>query len=141
MNRRLLPCVAVCLFALAPAARAEDPKPPSDAQIKALLIGKWVQEIPGQGGAVGKGYTTYKKDGTFIGKATATVNGQTLFTINLSGTWKVADGTIIETVEKSDDPRVPTGKVSRDKVLAISKKVLKVRTEKGEVSALTRVTD
>ena len=142
MNRRLLPCVAVCLFALAPAARAEDPKPPSDAQIKALLIGKWVQEIPGQGGTVGKGYTTYEKDGTFVGKAVVTFNGQTLFTVNLSGTWKVTDGTIVETVLQSDDPQGQAkGRVSKDKVLAISKKGLKVRSEEGKESELSRVAD
>jgi hypothetical protein len=142
MSRRLPLCVAVCLVALAAPAVADDPKPPSDAEIKALLIGQWVQEIPGQGGTVGKGYTTYKKDGTFVGKAVVTFNGQTLFTINLSGTWKVTDGTIIETVLQSDDPQGQAkGRVSKDKVLAISKKGLKVRSEKGKESALSRVAD
>jgi hypothetical protein len=140
MIRRAPSCVAACLLALAPTAIAADPKLPSDAEIRALLVGKWVQQKKGPGGAVAKGSTTFKKDGTFAGEATITVNGQTI-TVTVSGTWKVVNGTLIETIEKSNVPTLSKGQVSKDKVLAISRKALKLKTEDGQESEQTRAGD
>src|SRR4051812_10555728 len=119
MRYRLCSVVAVVLV-IAPAALAAGQPPqgkPSDADIRRLIVGKWAQEIQTDQGITVKGTTTYRRDGTFTGDAEFSVAGQTI-RIALEGTWKVADGVIAETVEKSNSPAVAKGQVSKDQVVS-----------------------
>jgi hypothetical protein len=141
MCHRFCSVVAV-LLALTTAVVAADPQQgkPSDAEIKRLIVGKWAQEIDGDNGIKVKGTTTYRRDGTFTGEAAFSVAGQTI-RIALEGTWKVQDGVISETVEKSNSPAVSKGQVQKDHVLSISQRTLERKDEQGKRTVQTRVGD
>jgi hypothetical protein len=137
-----LSSVVTVILALAPAALAAGDPPlqgkPSDADIRRLIVGKWAQEIKSDNGVTVKGTTTYKSDGTFTADATFSVGGQDI-RITLEGTWKVADGVIAETIQKSSFPGVPSGQTSKDHVLSISQKSLERKDEQGKRTTQTRV--
>jgi hypothetical protein len=141
MCHRLCSVIAV-LLALTTTVTASNPPQakPSDAEIKKLIVGKWAQEIEGGNGVKVKGTTTYKRDGTFVGEATIAVAGQSIH-IALEGTWKVQDGVIAETVEKSNSPAVSKGQVSKDQVLSISQRSMERKDDQGKRTVQTRVGD
>ena len=109
-----------------------------EAQGDKYVVGKWAQEIKTEQGLTIKGTTSYKQDGTFAGDATLSLGGQNI-RIAIEGTWKVADGVIAETIEKSNFQGVPQGHVSKDTVLSISQKTLERKDEQGKRSVQTRV--
>lgn len=119
----------------------DPPKKLTDAEIRKLLVGKWaVEEGAGKGPKL-KGMTHYKADGTFEGEATLEGGGKSL-KITVSGTWKVMDGMIVDTVTKTSAPElIKKGHVSKDRVLSIDDKVLRYKTETGKESARKRIKD
>ena len=142
MRSRLLVGIAVVLsLSVVRAAWADEPaKKPSDADLAKRIVGKWSEEEQLQGGGTSKAMTTYRKDGTFTGEGTITRQGKSL-TVKVSGTWKVTDGTLIETVEKCEPALIPKGKIFKDRILSVTDKVLKVKTEKGKEIVKMRVSD
>jgi hypothetical protein len=117
----------------------EPPKKLSDAEITKLIVGKWSEEIKEEN-VTGKGITIYKKDGTFSADGMLMAKGKTI-TIKGTGTWKVSDGVLIETIETVDPPVKKKGDMTKDKVLSITAKMMKVRTESGREVVKTRVSD
>jgi hypothetical protein len=140
MSYRALAAVALSVIvASTGTARADGPPKHSDAEIKKLAVGKWSQEETHPNGIKAKGTTTYKQDGTFEGSAVAEFQGQTV-RVRVSGTWKVENGMLTETIKKTDPASMPK-ETSTDKVLSISKTLLKRKTEKGKVIEQKRVKD
>src|SRR5262249_5798815 len=121
---------------------AGDKKPPkqTDEEIVKLLVGKWSAEGTNDKGVKYKGTNHYKKDGTVTAQGTIEIADKSI-EILVSGTWKVDKGVLIETVEKSEPPILKKGQVSKDLVLSIDDKVLKLKTEKGTEIIRKRVLD
>jgi len=116
---------------------ADDAKKPTDEEITKLLPGKWLISEEIAMGVKIKGSTTYDKDGSFVAEGEITANGNTM-KINVSGTWKVKDGYVIETAAKSDIPNVKAGDVTKDQVLQIDEKTMKIKDEMGRAHVATR---
>lgn len=118
----------------------DEPKKPSDADIAKLLVGKWTTEEGKEGEPKVKSTFIYDKDGTFAVEATIETGGKTE-KIVVSGTWKVADGVILDTVEKTNTENLKVGRVTRDTVISIDDKTLKYTTQKGRERTWKRVKD
>ena len=132
MSRRLTVALALATSMLLGCEGSQIPENSgvSDLNIAKSLVGAWAGE-EGGGGKV-KAVTQYKSDGTFEdtagGKASA------------SGTWKVEEGTLFETVEKGGQSRsAKRGQVRKATVVSIDDKELKYKTEKGEEGVRSRV--
>src|SRR5262245_46299014 len=119
-RRSILSLTMTCLLALV--ARAAEAPP--DAEIEKLIVGKWYEEASENGLDI-KATTTYKKDGTLSGEATMT-NGDRTLKLSVTGTWKVADGKITETVEKVEPP-LPIPPKSTDTIVEINAKTFRYR--------------
>jgi hypothetical protein len=131
MNRRATIAFALTLWAVATVRAA----PPTDAEIEKLAVGKWRHEDKG---GIFNATTTYAKDGTFEGEATAGT-GADAPKIRVTGKWKVSGGVLTETVETCKPPLIPTGKKFNDTVLEINDKVLRYRNDEGREETKTRV--
>jgi hypothetical protein len=141
MDCRLLAAGVLFILGLMSApGRADEPaKKLSDAEITKLVVGKWYEERKGEGMEL-KGTTTYRKDGTFSGEATLKLRDES-HKVSVTGTWKVADGSLIETVEACDPPILKKGHVSTDQVLAVTAKALKLKEKSGKEMIKTRIAE
>lgn len=112
------------------------PKPPSDAEIKLLLIGKW------EGADLATGVTgtiRYAEDGTFSADGLVPI-GNRKIEINTVGTWSVSGGTILSTVTKSSRPRIaPVGTEVKEAVHAIDQKAIRFTRGAEQERVRTRV--
>jgi len=109
---------------------ADPPKKQTDAEITKLLAGKWsTEEGKGDEPKV-KSTVVYRKDATFAVQATIVTKEKTEV-IELSGTWKVEDGVILDTIEKSNTEKYEKGRVTRDTVISIDEQTLRYTTAKG----------
>jgi hypothetical protein len=122
--------------------------PPPDGEIERLLVGKWYEEYRewhGKDWRGGEATTTYKADGTFEAAATRGRKGAGGTKYVASGTWRVKDRTIIETVETCDPPLLTKGQVFKDWVLLIDGLGLRVQDAEGDTDGesymKTRVPD
>jgi hypothetical protein len=62
--------------------------------------------------------------------------------VAISGTWKVADGVVTETVTKSNVPDlIKEGLVSKDKVISVDDKEYKYKDEMGKEKSHKRKKD
>jgi hypothetical protein len=115
-----------------PAAGADDKKP-TDEEITQKLVGKWEVEDTVENTKIKiKGTTTYKKDGTLEAAANFDLGDQKI-DIKVSGTWKVKDGIVTETVTKSSRPEiVKEGTSTRDTVISIDDKAYKFKAGPGK---------
>jgi hypothetical protein len=139
MIRRLSFSVFAMLFAVGPAHVTRAAEVPSETEIAKLIAGKWYQ-VEVINDISTKATTTFRKDGTFSGEAMMTKGERTL-KLTVTGTWKVAGSKLIETIEKSEPPGIPSGKQSTDEVLEINEKTFRYRTEEGKERTATRVTE
>jgi hypothetical protein len=107
---------------------AEPGKLPNDADLTKLISGNRFQEkhkLPN--GDVGKGVTGYRADGKFNGYVVwkRTVDGKVGFLeVKVTGTWKVMDGLLIESVETCDPPTLlksPSASILRRSRAAFSR--------------------
>jgi hypothetical protein len=138
----------ICCFvaALIPAgntvAVADPPKKQTDEEINKLLVGKWiVDEGDGQKEPKIKGVVQYKKDGTVEAEATVEIKNETVKVV-ISGTWKVADGVVTETVTKSNVPElIKEGLVTKDKVISVDDKEYKYKDDMGKEKSHKRKKD
>lgn len=111
---------------------------PSDEEINKLLVGKWSVEET-NGNVKIKGTSTYKKDGTLEGEATIDLGDQKIV-LKVSGTWKVKDGVVTETVTKSNRPDIiKEGMTTKDTVVSINDKEYKIKSESGKETTAKRV--
>ena len=101
-----------------------------DEEITKLLVGKW---------AIEEGTQIYNKDGTF--EAVVTLEGGKGIEITVSGTWKVKEGVLIETITKSSSPIFKEGRESKDTVISIDEKVLKFKDEMGKERTAKRINE
>lgn len=112
---------------------AKDSKPPSDAEINLLLIGKW------EGADLATGVTgmiRYAKDGTFSADGVVPI-GNRKVEVNTVGTWSVSGGMILSTVTKSSRPRIArVGTEVKEVVSSIDQK--SVRFTRGSEPARVR---
>jgi hypothetical protein len=137
--KRMYVVMTAVIFCLAP-VRADEPKKLTDAEITKLLIGNWLLEEEGGKNGKLKANTNRKKDGTFDGEGTLE-NGDRKDKLTISGTWKVSDGFIIDTVTKFNSEVIQPGFVTKDKVLFIDGKTLKFKNERGDEKIRKRIDD
>ncbi len=121
----------VLIFLLANGVAADPAKLPTDAELTKLLAGnRWEEEHKLANGDVGKGVTGYRADGKFSGYAVwkRTVDRQVgLLEVKITGTWKVMNGLLIETVETCVPPTLlQKGHTTKDKILAADAKSVTV---------------
>jgi hypothetical protein len=120
---------------------ADDPaKRPPDAEVVRLLVGRWSGGSAGEHEPRIQGHVRYKSDGTFEAEGEVGPEKHAV-KVTASGTWRVADGALVETVEKCHPPLVRKGHALREEVLAIDSKSMRVRSEKGKESSRERVPD
>lgn len=119
--RTLLIFLAIGPMVLAWAADAAEP--PSDAEIRRLIVGKWHHEdMPVHGYWTND--WTYRDDGTFERVHTFTKFGEQPRKTVHSGTWKVADGKVVEVYKEPLDPIFPSSKTQQFTVLAINESIM-----------------
>lgn len=123
-------------------AREDPPKKQTDEEITKLLIGKWViDEGDGKKEPKVKGVVHYKKDGTVEAEGTVEFGDNSL-KISITGTWKVSEGVVTETVTKTNVPDViKEGLVSKDKVISIDDKTYKYKDDAGKEKTHKRMKD
>lgn len=137
-SKRVFITVSIVFAAALPgnADDPKDPKRPSDAQIKLLLIGKW------EGADLATGVTgtiRYAKDGTFSADGLVPI-GNKKVEINTVGTWSVSGGSILSTVTKSSRPRIaPVGAEVTEVVNAIDQKAVRFTRGAEQERVRTRV--
>jgi hypothetical protein len=137
----MLLAFGMCLLVGAANGRDDTPKKLTDEQISKLLVGKWLVDLEEGNGVKIKGSTTYKKDGAVDAEATIQLGDKTI-KMNVSGTWKVKDGTIISTVTKTSNPDIiKEGLITKDKVVSIDDKSLKYTSEDGKEREEKRAKD
>ena len=118
--RTLLIVLALVPMVLAEAAHAA---PPSDADIRRLIVGKWHhEEMPVYGYWTGD--WTYREDGTFELVQTSRRFGEEPTKTIHSGTWKVADGKVVESYKESLAPSFSSSKTQQITVLEINERVM-----------------
>ncbi len=117
---------------------AQDPaKKLADATIQKWLVGNWRFHEERQGIKI-EATAEYKSDGTMAATIKATQMGQTR-TYQLEATWRIKNGHLLEVVKNMEPPLVKPGTASKDKVLSIDQKGLKIRTEDGQLQHLKRL--
>jgi hypothetical protein len=138
MCTRLLACLVA--GAIAQSGRADDkdpPKPPADAEIKRLLVGKWEGYDPLTGT---KGTIHYAKEGTFVGDGTVTLADGEKVTFQVEGTWKVMKGTLQFTITKSTRPGIaPVGVEVKEVIHSIDEKTVRYTRGLGSVKERKRI--
>jgi hypothetical protein len=111
----------------------------TDAEITKLLVGKWYEERKEEGREI-KATNTFRQDGTFSAEINVKLPDQT-FKVSVTGTWKVMNGVLIETIETSDPPVIKKGQVSKDQVLSFTDKEYRYKSEFGGEHIKKRVAD
>ena len=103
----------------------------TDDKISQLLVGKWTVNDKNDKGRKVEGTLCYKIDGTFEAGATISEGDKSL-KFTLSGTWKVSEGVLIDTVTKTSVPSwIEEGHVSKDRVISINENEFKYQREIG----------
>jgi hypothetical protein len=121
------------------AAVAHAAEPPNDADIRRLIVGKWHHEDMPVFGYWTYDWT-YREDGTFELIHTSRRFGEEPTKTVHSGTWKVANGKVIETYKEPLDPIFPSSKTQQFTVLAINERIMDWRyTTDDLTSRRTRV--
>lgn len=112
----------------------------SDSNMEKALIGSWDNKKVTPEGIVFEGRTTFIKGGIQNFTGTATKNGESI-PIVASGTWKVKDGQLHYTVDRSNIPQViPNGFTSADKIVSVDdKESIYVDSHHQETIVETRV--
>jgi hypothetical protein len=103
--------------------------PPTDAEATKMLVGSWV--VPrDQYTAVSKdGGFTFKVDGTFTSYGVFHIHDEDL-RIEVKGKWSVKDGVLIEELTSSSHAQMaPVGLVTHDKLLVVTDKEYRFRTQ------------
>ncbi len=135
--RTLLIVLALGPMVLAWTAHAAEP--PSDADIRRLIVGKWHHEDMPVNGFWTYDWT-YREDGTFELVHTFTRFGEERIKTVHSGTWKVADGKVVESYKEPLDPSFPSSKMQQFTVLEINERFMVWRFGPGFMtSRRTRV--
>jgi hypothetical protein len=111
-------------------ARAEDSKLPSDEEISRKIVGKWTMEKMEKGGTI-KGFSDYKKDGTFETMEKVAFDGKTLESAN-SGTWKVEKGVLLSSITKTNGTASKFPRTEKNTILAFSDKEMKLKAQYGK---------
>jgi len=136
MNTRAILTFLATIFIALPLSAA----PPPDSEAAKLLIGSWLVPVEQQTGRVKAGGDTFRGDGTFTSFAVVPGPSQDL-RIDWEGKWSIKDGILIEQVTKSSQPdNVRPGHTTRDRLLSVTGKEYRFRTEQGKESYLVRTT-
>jgi len=117
--------VLTSLSAVADASSAED------AILQRRIVGVWTGTEARPNVEV-QGTFTLKRDGTFSAASTVKRSGKVATQVRVSGTWKISQGTLTETVTgSSDETLLPVGTTTRDKVVGLKSDVLLLESETG----------
>jgi hypothetical protein len=107
-------------------------EPPADARARQAMVGTWVGTEVRSGIEV-KGKTELKRDGTFELSAIVTRSGTTPLLVQTGGAWKVESGNLVQVIARTtDEALAPTGLVTRDRIVGLSRAKLQLRSEDGK---------
>ena len=140
MKHRSIGLVAlfVCAGVAGDCLRAQEQPRLSDQEITKRLIGEWVAEEEGAQGLKIRAVTRYAADGKLSGEAVIS-KGEKSVKINAEGQWKIENGFLIETVEKSNAPFIKPGQVTKDEILSINDTMYTYKTEQGKTKTARRM--
>ena len=114
--------------------------PPPDSEAAKLLIGSWGVPVEQYNGMVKAGGDTFLRDGTFTSFTIVPRPGQDL-RIDTEGKWSIQGGILIEQVTKSSQPDIfRPGDTTRDRLLSVTAKECRFRTEQGKERNILRTT-
>lgn len=141
MTGRILLCTSALLLAAVIHGEAvgDAGKKLTDAEISKRLVGRWKDERKVNDLEL-KGLDEFKKDGTFKSQGTFTKGDRSL-KVTVTGTWKIKDGVLVEVIETCDPPALKKGQESKDQVLSISDKEVKLKNEGGEEYVKVRLAE
>jgi hypothetical protein len=130
--------LSLLLFAGIAFVTAQDPaKRLSDEEIAKLVIGKWSQNRKIEDTEI-KAIDEFFKDGAYKSKGSLTT-GEKVLKVAIIGKWKVSNGFLVTVIETHEEPDIlPKGHESKDKVIAISKNEMKLKTKYGNEFVRTR---
>jgi hypothetical protein len=112
-----------------------------DNELSEYLVGTWteVQESPGLVVTLSH---THHKDGSWMLEASANYDGAATLKNSATGTWRVEDGCLITTVEKSDVEVMQTGDTFQDDILiAVDGELHLMVGTTGETTVRTKIAD
>lgn len=139
MRFRLFSIATVLILALGwTSGWTDEPaKKMTDAEMTTLIVGKWYDERY-ENGAAWWQTDTFQKDGTFSSDRYVKRKGVT-GQMSVTGTWRVIDGVLIETIETCDPHK--NGDVSKDQVLSINEKEFRIKPATGKAIVKTRLAE
>jgi len=136
MNTRAIRTFLATIFVASRLSAA----PPPDSEAAKLLIGSWGVPVEQYNGMVKAGGDTFRRDGTFTSFTIVPRPGQDL-RIDTEGKWSIQGGILIEQVTKSSQPDIfRPGDTTRDRLLSVTAKECRFRTEQGKERNILRTT-
>jgi hypothetical protein len=126
------------MFALAALVMAKAAEPRRDVEIKARLVGTWNQDVDLRG-FEGKATTTYLPDGKLSGEGIFS-RGKRSVKLVVTGSWKLEDAKLTETVETCQPPLIRRGRQLTSEIMEVNDAVLRYLNEQGEERTKMRVT-
>jgi hypothetical protein len=136
MSSRAIPTFLATMFIASWLSAA----PPPDSVAAKLLIGSWRVPMEQYNGALKAAGDTFRGDGTFTSFTVFPRSGQDL-RIDMEGKWSIHGGILIEQVTKSSQPDIfRLGDTTRDKLLSVTAKECRFRTEQGKERNMLRTT-
>jgi len=124
------------LILLAP-AMAQAGEPIATAEIQKQLVGKWFEDLYSYGFHI-KATANYSADGQVEIEGVMT-RGKRKLKLAITGSWKVEDGKLVETVATCQPPVLRRGReIARD-VVEISESIFRYLNEDGDEGVRTRV--
>ena len=114
-------------------------EPATNAEIQKQLVGKWFEDLYSHGFHI-KATANYSADGQVEIEGVMT-RGKRKLKLAITGSWKVEDGKLVETVATCQPPVLRRGReVARD-VVEITESVFRYLDENGDEGVRTRVID
>src|SRR5262245_32851988 len=131
-----LASIWITLILLTP-AMSQAAEPIASAEIQKQLVGKWFEDLYSHGFHI-KATANYSADGTVEIEGVMT-RGKRKLKLAITGSWKVEDGKLVETVATCQPPVLRSGReIARD-VVEISEGVFRYLNEDGDEGVRTRV--
>jgi hypothetical protein len=114
--------------------------PPPDSEASKLLVGSWAVSVDQDNEMMKAGGDTFRRNGTFASFTIFRGAGEDV-RIDTEGKWSIKDGMLIEQLTKSSRPDIARpGRITRDRLLSVTGKEYRLRTEQGKEFNFVRTT-
>jgi len=131
--------ILLSLTALVVLASGNQEKPRlDDAEIRQRIVGTWLVDLKSHSGKSMDGSVSFLSNGTCSAEAVI-IKDELKNELHYECAWEVKDGFLIETVMKTNNPRlISFGKITRDYVILLDAKQFVYQSENGKIQARQR---